>query len=165
MTDLTNRWYQTVRRPSESEEERDNLCNSGDDLYDDDYDDETFDENKNSRYFIDVGDEDDGIFADVEEGSVGHGHKHQRQHHHRHQKNDVISEKQLLCGSTKKHLYKKESSSVRSSRSTGSHRKSNQKLFQKSKLMLINNQKRNNHGYHDDEQSDNGTFVNGSILT
>ena len=50
MTDLTNRWYQTVRRPSESEEERDNLCNSGDDLYDDDYDEKNFERIQWYRY-------------------------------------------------------------------------------------------------------------------
>ncbi|KAH9424511.1 Sodium/hydrogen exchanger 8 [Dermatophagoides pteronyssinus] len=181
MTDLTNRWYQTVRRPSESDEdddddERDNLYDYTDDGDDDD---DLFDENKNhNRYFIDIDgdDDDDGIFADVEEGSVGRKHK---KHHHqqqRHQQNNVNSEKQSLCNkdnnSNKKHLFKKESSN-RSTTTTNQGKKSNQKLFQKTKLMLINHNNNNNnqknrkhyHGFHNADDDDDDNQQNGSILT
>ncbi|KAI7697854.1 hypothetical protein SSS_10144 [Sarcoptes scabiei] len=91
MTDLTNRWYQTVRRPSESEEERDNLYVSSSE-------DEC---NKNNNLSLHLNDEDDGIFGDVEEGRIGSGGK---KIHRNHQKKSN-PEKQLLCGVTEKAIY------------------------------------------------------------
>lgn len=70
MTDLTNRWYQTVRRPNE--EDMDGSEENGDedfDEYTDGDDDELFDPYQSSGY--EYGDDDDGCYADDEEGRIG----------------------------------------------------------------------------------------------
>lgn len=147
MTDLTNRWYQTVRRPSESEEERDNLYNS------DGYDDELFDENQNNHSFIDVGDDDDGIFADVEEGRVGMSKKSKHP-----SKLLKKSEKLSISGPTRKAIYKKNIGG--GIPGTSSSRK-NQKLFQTKPLLNkpINTGNNNDHNHNQLKEQDNPNFI------